>query len=341
MQDIRDLLLAARELASDIVAVNVRPAEEGDDEASISTLVEQTSSLLDRGLLILDGVVERWDRAVETENEDNRGPEQQLGDLAAMARMEISRRREQIIDGGGLSVRWTLIGNSSGCRRNLHKALAAVEQSICALDGLQPEIAPLMRIETSLEIRMVYKKFTAQIKKATEQGTADLPARLRSVGNTMAILIGREVYPQIRISDRAALRGLQRRVHDWYAKTDSSDQEGLRLEQDVIAFATLLLEINHRAELVEHDKCVLAECLATLKRLAPGESAFNAIESLRSLWGRHPKLDALIEGDETPATGQWLETVQQLAGTAEEIDPFRSAGRPAWIPTDRRLAAAI
>ncbi|NIR42317.1 MAG: hypothetical protein GWN07_41585, partial [Actinobacteria bacterium] len=126
-----------------------------------------------------------------------------------------------------------------------------------------PRISFESELSRSLEVRRHYTRLRATIG-AGELELAELSGWMRRVGTAFAVLIGQDVYPDLRVDDRRQLRTLQHRLLDWLRSDPadpSSTQEGVRLRQDIIGFGQMLGAVRNRQELIEHDAIVLGELL--------------------------------------------------------------------------------
>ncbi|HEX7807821.1 MAG TPA: hypothetical protein VF608_03835, partial [Thermoanaerobaculia bacterium] len=139
----------------------------------------------------------------------------------------------------------------------------------------------------------------------------------------------------IRISDRRQLRKLQQRARAWLASDPQTESEGEHLWQELMAVTSLLMQINGRSELVEHDRRVLQEVCAELRfRNASPESLWPGLASLRGL---DLSLDRLLDGRRTTEAQAWQEVVCRLADVhlAATVDADDAAMEPQLAATAR------
>jgi len=111
------------------------------------------------------------------------------------------------------------------------------------------------------------------------------------------------------------LRELQTKVLVWLRGEDGFDCDaGKKLWQDVSTYADLLLQVNHRAELREHDGALLEKIYAGLFSSPPHpESVPDAMRlELETLLGRDAELDELIESPASRAMEEWKPTLQRI-----------------------------
>jgi hypothetical protein len=113
---------------------------------------------------------------------------------------------------------------------------------------------------------------------------------------------------------------------------DTDGESGRRIWQDLEACADLFLQVNHRAELLEHDDKLVQEILPSLSRLPRSGPPPEEISSrLRLLLGRDAAVDELIERSPKPSVEEWVRAVEELrrglrrgSGAAAPVDPAQS-----------------
>lgn len=135
-------------------------------------------------------------------------------------------------------------------------ALAPKRDSLAEAEGRPSRLVFASELATSLETRRRYVLLRATITR--EQLTTGR-ARLifRRIGTAIAILVGQDIYPLLRVADRRQLRTLQARILDWLRSkgrdSDAVVQVARRLHQDLLMFADLIAKVDCREELVEYD----------------------------------------------------------------------------------------
>ncbi|MCI0484573.1 MAG: hypothetical protein L0Y78_08325, partial [candidate division NC10 bacterium] len=116
---------------------------------------------------------------------------------------------------------------------------------------------------------------------------------------------------------------LQRQLTDWLAANRDCDPlVGRRLWQETENIAELLLEVNKRAELREHDQAVATETYAKLFRAASAPDCVPQDVQLRleSLFGRDEELDRLIGDPGSHPVAEWKGPLERVI---ELPDPTR------------------
>jgi hypothetical protein len=221
--------------------------------------------------------------------------DQRVADIAFMGVTELRpklasiERLHERMDG------WEVVSECGSGVRRVIKSLTALEGALCERGGIESELSFASEVSRSLEVRRQYARLRQSI--AGEQPTPDTLLRaLRRVGTSIAILVGRDIYPELRVHDRRQLRELQGRILVWLrgpADTPEAVTDGLRLWQDLVGFAGLLQQVSRRQELVEHDAAVLAEARRALE-VSAGPIDDAVLLALRSLRGLDEELDALL-----------------------------------------------
>lgn len=184
---------------------------------------------------------------------------QALGDVTSMALMELGQRRSrlQTLSAGG--TRDALLAECDSALRRMRKALSAVDTTLARCAGVKPTLPFNAELDVSLAIRRAYARFRQRVLADGPPSANTLKSRLRLAGVQIAMLIGHEIYPELRIRDRLLLRSLQHRILAWLRAGGTDDAEGMRLWQDLASSLEILALVSQRQELVEYDARALAE----------------------------------------------------------------------------------
>jgi hypothetical protein len=222
--------------------------------------------------------------------------------------------------------KWELIEACSSAMREVLKALSALDLTICSYEGLEPGPSfYVTEIQRSLRVRAAYWSFRRDLVAAGPPAEGEVRARLRKAACSIAKLAGRDIYPSMRVGDRAMLREFQTKIRGWLvqsrSESDGSTSTGLRLFQDLANLAELMLQVNRRAELMEHDRLLLERVEAQADGASGG--ALAALEAIRS---RDPHLDALLESPESVSAEALREVVASVRRRLERAGEERPAG---------------
>ena len=235
---------------------------------------------------------------------------QAVGDLAFLAQLELRQRKARLERVAACRSAVAIIGECDSALRRIRKVLTAIDVAF-ARAGIAPQsLDYASELRISLCVRRACAKLRASIVAPGEPTPAALRARLRRAGTAIAVLVGWDVYPHLRVRDRLALRELQRRILDWL-REGAEPTSGIRLWQDLAAFLRMLAQINRRQELVDHD--------ARLVRAARDELVGAAVvheellARLSSLEGLDEGIDALLRPPPCTDAAAWDEALAALS----------------------------
>lgn len=222
----------------------------------------------------------------------------EVSGLAFVARGQLMEMQEALSNALEHKLVWAVASHADSSLRHIGKALIAIESAVREYEGLEAKDRRWTDLQDSLETRRLYGQFRRAILRGGDPRTHDqLATALKSAATRIAILRGLEIYPFLRIDDRLTIRRLQKRIAAWLdGGADSSEETGLRLWQDLISFARLLMKVNDREELREHDRQVVTAVYRLLfeptrpaKRISAGQ-----LKELERLEGRDDELDHFI-----------------------------------------------
>lgn len=193
---------------------------------------------------------------------------------------------------------WVVASHADAGLRRINRGLITLETAMREYEGLPQQERRWSDLKDSLETRRLYGHFRRAILRANESED-DLVTRLRGAANRIAILRDLKIYPFLRIYDRLPIRRLQKRILAWLdrpADDPTKEEEGRQLWSDLVSFAELLVQINNREDLCEHDRRtvarlhrVLFEARQPVIRILPSHLA-----DLELLLGRDEELDRII-----------------------------------------------
>ena len=279
-------------------------------------LVRRVRKLIDRVVELLRELTEFYDSGNRAhEHSDDAGSEEhgflkeigaqisselavrEVSSLAFVARGQLMERQEALQSAVEQRKVWAVASHADAGLRQMGKALIAIESAICEYEGLEVRDRRWVDLEDSLETRRLYSQFRRAVLRGGEPESDELAARLRGSARRIAILRDLEIYPFLRIDDRLTIRRLQKRIAGWLGgEGDSSEEAGLRLWQDLASFARLLVKVNDREELREHDRQVVTTvCRMLFSTDWPAERLSDSqLKELERLEGHDDELDQLI-----------------------------------------------
>jgi hypothetical protein len=248
-------------LVLDRLGANVQHIEESLDDFEISSPGQLVAGLRPRIERLSEDV-----RKAVTEICDGydavAGVGGKIGDLAFCALVELRPRQERFSRAAACHSGLALEAEAGSLLRSLHRALMAVQGALCEYVGLRPTLSLARELALALKVRAVYAEFRREIEAIAaacrpEEGGAG--AALHSAATSIADLMKRDVFRQLRFQDRHQLGALQERILAWRVETAPDPAAARQLWQDLYGCTQLLQEINHRQELVEYDRSALVE----------------------------------------------------------------------------------
>jgi hypothetical protein len=235
-----------------------------------------------------------------------------VADIAFLGRLELRQRRERLARVAACDSAITIVGECDGALRRILKVLTALDRTLAQAGLVEARLDYATELELSLRVRKACAKFRARIQVNGEPEAHNLHAHLRSAGTTIAMLVGWDAYPQLRVRDRLQLRELQRRLLDWL-RGERDATEGLRLWQDLMGFVRMLGQVSRRQELVAHDALVVREARAKVE-LGGGTPVPDALlADLMTLEGLDEEVDALLKSDDRSKAACWVPPLERLA----------------------------
>ncbi|MCB9752361.1 MAG: hypothetical protein H6713_20595 [Myxococcales bacterium] len=313
-------------------AIDTRPYESDTIEAARGELVPDAEALLTNARELLARVFnhyERDDASTLAQMNPNQSfswrvddlmradrSSKQIADLASIARMELAHRGARLRGLPNNAGVWEVIAAVAGARRRTLKSASAIQRAIGEHEGIKIEDEWYeTELDRSLRVRQTYAKFRGRLQLDQPPDMRGLYTRLRLVGTSLAMLVGLDEYEFLRIPDRQMIRGLQHKILGWL-RVDASvsgrfpARAGTRIWEDVCASANLLLQVNNRAELVEHDALALRAADELLR--AGDVEVARARQVMQPLFGLDPELDQALTSQVPPTVSTLRELVARL-----------------------------
>jgi hypothetical protein len=254
-----------------------------------------------------------FEQAIDVTMAASLGSRRAIEELAFIAQLELRQRAERLERvqvGQGAA---PLLGEADSSLRRIRKTLSAVEAAIAGAQRVPARLVFTSELEVSRAIRRSYAKFRARLHADQEPTPQTLQRRFRAAGTQIAMLVGWDVYPEMRVRDRLLLRDLQQRILAWLRDADRSIIEGLRVWQDLAACTEMFSLVSRRQELVEHDTQVV-ERLSTHLEHASQVDAYAWAE-LAALEGLDRELDGLLAAQPAPGAAIFRRVVARLSST--------------------------
>lgn len=345
MEALQDELLRAARSAQ---TIDTRGYELVPRPRLCDELVPAITSTMDAAMVVLERVLARYDTPTAVQSPECSGvfdacfealvepaavptpPSlgQRVADASFMARWELHRKRGAVHHAAARDDARGLLSECCSGRRRVLKATSGVERLLSQVERRPSVFEGLYRTERKLAVdtRAAYFAFVSRLP-AEDPDAGALEGRalergVRLAGTEIAKLMGRDVYEDLRVEDRLELRTLQRRLLAWLLGPRDV-QEGRRLLSDLSAFASLLMEVNRRPVLVEHDRELLQRLQVALHRGVVDAAALR--DELPTLRGRDPDLDDLIALRAELRPEPWDATVSRVLAELAEQDSRTTA----------------
>jgi hypothetical protein len=213
-----------------------------------------------------------------------------VADIAFLAQLELRQRQERLARVATCGNAVAMVSECDSALRRIRKALASLDHALARAGLVRARLDFASEVDLSLRVRRACAKLRTRLLSAGDPTPEELHGRLRGAGTTIAMLVGWDVYPQLRVRDRLQLRELQRRVLEWL-RSDHDRLSGMRLWQDLVGFVRMLGQVSRRQELVEHDSQVIRDARA---RLTDGAVPGDLLALLARLEGLDEDVDALL-----------------------------------------------
>jgi hypothetical protein len=162
-----------------------------------------------------------------------------------------------------------------------------------------PEV-PSPTVADAVKVRKFFAPFRQVVGARSGEPPEDLKKRLARVAQTLTWMIRAELFAEIRIDEQARCHLLKEQIDEWLMG-GCDPWRGAQIWSHVATFSDYLAEINLRAELGAHDQQLLIWALAEVQARGMTEAVKARLDAL---YGRHPRLDRLIDqpGGVTGAT---------------------------------------
>jgi hypothetical protein len=319
-----------RMLFEAVRALDIREYEALEPGPALDEFSRRMRTMLGQTIEVAAGLESRGAEAGASAGE----PAQHVANVAFMTRIELRQRLSPLEAPLGEDG-WERVCACAAAIRCITTSLAALDQALCAAEGLPRVIELGAELESSLRVRRLYRKLWRLVDAAGDVGPTDVRARLRGAGTLLAMVVGRNEYSRLRGPDRLQMKTLQRRMLEWMAHPGAEPRLGVRIWEDFAGFARMLRQVSLRQELVQHDQELLAQLGPALTALPPHAAVPpELLAKLERLEGLDDALDALLE-DAAPSATRVLHEVLRLQ---PRLGPHDSTPR---VPSSAALSEAL
>lgn len=207
-----------------------------------------------------------------------------------------------------------VIDACDGARRAVLKSLRALTRAIREVEDLPGDPGPSqVELARSLRTRHAYARLHGDVVRDRPANASGARIRLRCEVAALTRLVD-EVGPQMRPADRRAVEALRSRaavcLHADPLCARGNQLAAAQINADIEHVAELmLLGVNRREELMEHDRRALSRASAALRTRDHGA----LLRHLRAAEGRSPAVDALTHLHGVVGEEQWEFAVAWLA----------------------------
>ena len=176
-----------------------------------------------------------------------------------------------------------------------------------------PSAAACVRLPNS-ELYACFRRDLIEAEREHE-----LDRRLAYIVDRLAELRASATFAQLRIIDRVQFRALHARILSWLGTEQPRNaQAGHRAWSDLRSFASLLLQVNNRHVLQEHDRNVVNLAYSSLfaEIQGPDLIPFPILSWLRTLEGKDEELDRLLLSAPSLRVEDWESAIRRLRRAA-------------------------
>ncbi|MFQ5988408.1 MAG: hypothetical protein ACE5K9_00670 [Candidatus Methylomirabilales bacterium] len=341
--DLQESLIKVVERARGIEILRYEQREQGLLEVELLPAIRE---VLSEAISVFTQVIDSYSTPIETNDtgvvsepghddfgsgtESIRHGTERIADIAFVARWELHQEGEELAKNSLTQEIWNLVNECSSARRRLIASAIAVENALCVHEGLTSTLHDLYlrELNHSLQIRHAYALFRNTVVGNGPPNPKNVRHRLRKVATAIKKLTRSDIYSELRTSDRVHLQELRGRLAECVGVSrDGGPHGALRLWQDIENLSELLLGINNRSELREHDQTVVTEAYNRLfcSDHVPETMDEDVQLRLQSLFGRDTEMDRLIADRGPYSTEDWRRPLQRLL---ESLSPHRQ--EPEW-----------
>ncbi len=337
-RDLQQSLIQVVERARGIEILRYEQREQGLLEVELLPAIRE---VLSEAISVFTQVIDSYSTPIETNDtgtvsepaQDNFGSgtesirhgTERIADIAFVARWELHHEREELAKNSLTPQIWNLVNECSSARRRLIASAIAVENAMCVHECLTSTLHDLYlrELNHSLQIRYAYAMFRYTVVGNGLPNPKNVRRRLRKVATDIKRLTRSDIYSELRTSDRVHLQELRGRLAECVGASRDGDSDGaLMLWQDIENLSTLLLGVNNRSELREHDQTVVTEAY---NRLFCSDQVPETMDEdlqlrLQSLFGRDTELDRLIADRGPYLTEDWRRPLERIL---ESLSPHR------------------
>ncbi len=224
-------------------------------------------------------------------------PPDEVSDTLFVARLQLSQAMEEIGRNSERNDHWDLVAQCNRLRGMIVSVGAVIGRAVCSREGLSSENGINGGdVRQALLIRRIYTAVYAVVFAVRDPPPARIRERLTAIEDLMRQVLDSNLAQLIRVNDRVQLRRLQARMREWLDSGVAAHlDDGAHLWQDASAVAEMMVQINNRQELIEHDRQHVRVLLGRFAAAEDQDSVSpDVIELISALRGRDRELDTAL-----------------------------------------------
>lgn len=273
-----------------------------DNYDSTETLREEILNALVKAQDFLLRVADAYQKLPE-EKSHHAAAAKELTDIAFIAAEFVLRKREEKVLNISSDQKLKNIETFNSARRDILRSLHTTETLLCQIEEFPYESTYYSdEIKKAIKVRYAYAKLNFENNSDNKdietlevgEQKAMVEKQLRSAHNGITKLFGREDSAYIRSDDKELLKKMQERIRT-FATIDLATPKMLfhakKTLEEFCNLAAMLMDINKRPELTEHDEKAFSQALQYIQQ---ERALADIIKSLKGAFGRDPQLDQII-----------------------------------------------
>lgn len=325
------LVSALRELVK--LAYALEGSHPSPDECAVEgrDRVVRARRILQAGADVLSKILAHFDAEAEVETAERAeeyGPfaARSVADHCFVAHMELAHVAAGLELTGDQANTWDIVAQCNHALGVFIKAGVSIEQIVCRRAGERAELDTFTDACQAVALRAAFVHLRQAVSKDHAPGPEELEPRLHAAKAAIDDLFASDAGPSIRLSDRRQLLKLQKRTLEWLERPEREAADGMHLWQDIQGLCELLMQINHREELLEHDARLVGRILEDLTDPEHPADPVELIDRLYALKGRDAELDGFIDSKSVSATGKLRKVLTRLKKELKPVDSSAPSG---------------
>lgn len=216
---------------------------------------------------------------------------EELVDVCVVARVQVSAGGGALLEGDDAL---ETLSHCNHTRGAVIAAIYATDEAICRHEGWESLPRTATSLPSGITARRAYARFRALLRNVELDTSLTVERRLQQVTDAIQAMVDPPMGKKLRVNDRIQLRRTRQQIVKWLDEPNRDELEAEAHWNNVVTVSELLMMINHRQELLQHDLAVLERCALLLGAIPALEVDRELITDLATLQGRDPELDRWI-----------------------------------------------